>query len=261
MADAGDAGRTYGWRFWAFTVFMLALMALFVGLGVWQVQRLTEKERLIAAVAARFEQPPVELPPIAEWSATDSEQFDYRPVAVAGTYMPEATVLVFTSLGEARGPHAGPGYWVMTPLRLPAGGTVFINRGFVPQSARETFAAGGSPESGLVSLAGIARLGEAIGSFTPAPDLAMRIDWVRNPTRLATVAGRLEAPVAPVYIDLPAGSPGALPQGGETVLDFPNNHLGYVVTWFGFAALVPPLLWFWVRRQRPARLPPADQGA
>ena len=39
-------------------------------------------------------------------------------------------------------------------------------------------------------------------------------------------------------------------QGGETVLSFTNNHLGYAITWFGFAAIVPALLFFWVRRQR-----------
>jgi surfeit locus 1 family protein len=27
-----------------------------------------------------------------------------------------------------------------------------------------------------------------------------------------------------------------LPQGGETVVDFPNNHLQYAITWFGLAA-------------------------
>ncbi len=56
--------------------------------------------------------------------------------------------------------------------------------------------------------------------------------------------------MAPVYIDLPAGPEGGLPQGGETVIEFPNNHLGYAMTWYGFALLVPFLLFFWVRRQQ-----------
>ncbi len=29
--------------------------------------------------------------------------------------------------------------------------------------------------------------------------------------------------------------PGDLPQGGETLLSFPNNHLGYAFTWFDMA--------------------------
>ncbi len=72
-------------------------------------------------------------------------------------------------------------------------------------------------------------------------------------TALPRSPADLTPPVAPIFVDLPAAAPGALPQGGETVLDFPNNHLGYVITWFGFALLVPFLLWFWVRRQRRGR--------
>jgi surfeit locus 1 family protein len=58
----------------------------------------------------------------------------------------------------------------------------------------------------------------------------------------------------PLTVDLPASAPGALPQGGETVVDFPNNHLGYAFTWFGFALLTPSLLAYWIWRQlRPAK--------
>ncbi len=76
-----------------------------------------------------------------------------------------------------------------------------------------------------------------------------------NTTRLAALAGPVAQPVAPIYIDLPALGEGALPQGGETVVSFPNNHLGYAITWFGFATLVPFLLFFWVRRQRAPKQP------
>ncbi|MDO8534518.1 MAG: SURF1 family cytochrome oxidase biogenesis protein, partial [Xanthobacteraceae bacterium] len=31
-------------------------------------------------------------------------------------------------------------------------------------------------------------------------------------------------------------NPGGLPQVGETLLVFPNNHLGYALTWYGLAA-------------------------
>ena len=249
MSEAAAPRR--GWSFWAFIVLMLGLMGLFIGLGTWQVQRLDEKERLIGSVASRFELPPVALPPVAEWPAFDSEAWAYRPVKLTGSYLPEETVLVFTSLGDANGPLSGPGYWVMTPLEVSGeNGVVFINRGFVPQEQGQAFVSGGAAEVGEVTLTGIARSPEAASSFTPQPDIARRIDWVRDPARLAALVGPLPGPVAPIYVDLPAGPPGALPQGGETVVSFPNNHLGYAITWFGFALLVPPLLWFWVRRQR-----------
>ncbi len=257
MADHTRPARHVRWSFWAFIGFMLALMALFVTLGIWQVERLGEKEHLIANVASRMSLASEPLPPLGEWSAFDADAWNYRPVSVAGTFRPTETVLVFTSLADQRGKFSGPGYWVMTPLELAAGGTVFINRGFVPEASASAFAAGGTVEPGLVSLEGIARATEEINSFTPAPDTAKRIEWVRNTERLASLAGPVAQPVAPIYVDLPALGDGTLPQGGETVVSFPNNHLGYAITWFGFATLVPFLLFFWARRQRAPNLPKA----
>ena len=49
----------------------------------------------------------------------------------------------------------------------------------------------------------------------------------------------LSDPVLGLTIDAPAGSAGALPQGGETTVEFPNNHFGYALTWFGFAITTP----------------------
>lgn len=257
MAENGHAARRPRWSFWAFIGFMLVLMGLFVTLGIWQVERLGEKERLIANVASRMSLAAEPLPPVSEWSAFDADAWNYRPVTAAGTFRPAETVLVFTSLADQRGKFSGPGYWVMTPLELAAGGTVFVNRGFVPEASAEAFAAGGTVEPGLVSLMGIARASEEINSFTPSPDTAKRIEWVRNTERLASIAGPVAQPVAPIYIDLPGQGEGTLPQGGETVVSFPNNHLGYAITWFGFATLVPFLLFFWARRQRVPKPPKA----
>ena len=225
-----------------FIVLMLALTALFAVLGAWQVERLGEKERLIATVDDGLASPPV---PLADAS-------DYRPVTIAGSYIPGSTVLVFTSLTDARGQHSGPGYWVMTALALDGGGSVFVNRGFVPQAQGPDFTTAAVPV-GRQALTGIARNSESAGSFTPTPDLANRIDWVRNPARLAAFAAPLPQPLSPLFVDLPAGTPGELPQGGETVIEFPNNHLGYAITWFGFALITPVLLAFWIARQRKGR--------
>jgi surfeit locus 1 family protein len=236
----------FGWLNIAFVALMLALTGLFVTLGIWQVERLGEKEALIASVSAGLASAPV---PIESLDGP----VDYRPVTFSGTYVPGSTVLVFTSLTEPNGQFSGPGYWVMTVLALDGGGSVFVNRGFVPQERQAEFTGAEAP-TGPQNLSGIARAAEATGSFTPAADAPNRIDWVRDPQRLATFASTLPQPLLPFYIDLPAGDPGALPQGGETTVEFPNNHLGYAMTWFGFALITPVLLVFWIIRQRKTKL-------
>ena len=244
--------RRLGFGFWSFILFMLALTGLFAWLGVWQVHRLADKDALVAQVERQLTQPAYDLPPAGQWDATDLAVYAYHPLTLTGTFRNAAAVLVFTNLPEPRGRFGGPGYWLMTPFEPATGGTVFVNRGFVPQAAAPSVLQAGGPE-GEQTLSGIALAPEASGAFTPGPDKANRVEWVRDPVRLAAMA-EIDGPVFGLTVDAPAGEPGALPQGGETVVEFPNNHLGYAMTWFGFALLTPALLAFWVFRQlRPAK--------
>jgi len=241
------APRRFGLWFWTFILFMLVLTGLFGRLGKWQLDRLGEKEALIAAVDRQMAEQPYDLPAIDQWGLFSADTFAYHRMIATGTYLNDATVLVFTNLATPNGSFSGPGYWVMTPLKLDSGGIIFINRGFIPQSSSATFLGAPGP-SGTQTISGIARAPEPANAFTPGPDKAKRIEWVRDPVRLAALAG-ITDPVFALTLDAPAGEAGALPQGGETVVEFPNNHLGYAFTWFGFALITPLLLAYWVWRQ------------
>ena len=52
-----------GRRQFGFGLFTLAMIAVFIGLGVWQLQRRVEKHALIAALTERLAVEPVPLPP------------------------------------------------------------------------------------------------------------------------------------------------------------------------------------------------------
>lgn len=92
-------------------------MALFLALGVWQVQRLGWKTALIADVTARVAAAPVAAGP--EGAA------EYTRLAVAGAY--DGRQIKVKAVTDK-----GPGFWVMAPLTTEAGWTVWINRGFWP---------------------------------------------------------------------------------------------------------------------------------
>ena len=247
---ATTASRGRPWVFWSFIVFMAALVALFIYLGTWQMHRLGEKEALIAAVEQRSHLAPEPLPPATEWTSLVPADFDFRPVSLTGHFVPDQTIEVFTSLSETKGMYSGPGYWVVVPFALDSGGTVLVNRGYVPEPRGADFANDPATPAGTVTVIGLARQPEEINSFTPAADAAKRIEWVRNPARLANLLDPALAPVAPLYVDLPAGEAEALPQGGETVMAFPNRHFEYAMTWYAFALITPIMLGFWIWRQR-----------
>ncbi|MGB3337627.1 MAG: SURF1 family protein [Devosia sp.] len=246
------ARRLSSAKTWTFVAVMLALAAVCVWLGTWQMQRLGEKEALIAAVDARLHNDPVPVPSADQWSDLDLEALAYQPVSLTGTFRYNQTVTVFTSLANARGPASGPGYWVVTPFVLADGGTVFVNRGFVPQDFQEAAVTDGQGDDSQVTISGLLRPAEAAGMMTPGPNMSDRIEWVRDPERLAAMVDPAMAPFAPFYIDMPAGPTGELPQGGETIIEFPNNHLGYAYTWYGFAIVAVVMLGFWFARERAA---------
>ena len=48
---------------------------------------------------------------------------------------------------------------------------------------------------------------------------------------------RAAAEIVPIFIDADATpNPGGFPIGGVTLIDLPNSHLQYAVTWYGLAA-------------------------
>jgi surfeit locus 1 family protein len=213
----------------------LAGFVFLTSLGIWQLQRLAWKEALIARVALRMQMSFVPWPPAeAGWPNVNAEQHEYLHVRVTGTFRHDLEALCYELLSEARGKFSGPGYWVLTPLETAAGATFIVNRGFVPLDRKDAATRGEGQVAGKVTVIGYLRLPERRSWFTPADDPAHHLWQARDPAAIAKAYGLAHA--APFFVDADAAAnPGGLPQGGETKLVFPNNHLGYAITWFGLA--------------------------
>ena len=208
-------------------------VALLIGLGDWQLRRLAWKEALIAAIEARAHAAPVDAPPESEWPRLDPADYEYKRVRLSGVFYGSRQVLVFRALSEPRGRYGGPGYLVMTPLELADGATVLVNRGFVPEAQKA--AAGEGLGGGEATVVGLMRASETRNWFTPSDDPGSGQWFTRDVIAIARAEGLTRT--APFSIDADAGpDPAALPEGGETILAFPNNHFSYALTWFGMAA-------------------------
>jgi surfeit locus 1 family protein len=212
--------------------FTCVAAAILVSLGIWQLQRLAWKEGLIAEIEARANAAPQPLPPIAEWPKLRPEDYEYRHVAVNGTFEHGEEALVFRPSGGSAGKQAG--YHVLTPLRLKLGGTVIVNRGFVPLDRKEQSARLAGLIQGETTVTGLMRQPEGRNFFTPADDPAAGTYFTRDPGLIAKHFGLANA--APFSIDADATQiPGDWPKGGATERNLPNNHFSYALTWFGLA--------------------------
>jgi surfeit locus 1 family protein len=217
------------------TLLTLIVCAILVGLGIWQVQRLAWKEGLIAAVRERMHAAPIPAPPPPQWPTLDFDALEYQPVTVSGRYDNAHEAYVIYSLTSPKGPIGGVGYEVMTPFIADGGWTVYVNRGFVPTARRDPATRAAGRIEGATTVTGVLRRPADRAWFMPG-DNAAKNEWFSRDPALYAAAADLPRP-APYIIDAAADPslPGGLPQGGETIVDFPNSHLGYAITWFGLA--------------------------
>jgi surfeit locus 1 family protein len=213
-------------------ILSLAVLALFIGLGTWQVQRLKWKEGVLAEIDTRIAADPVSLP-----EAPDRARDTYLPVVVSGQFG-EGTLRVLVSTKQD-----GAGYRLISPL-LTDQGAILIDRGFV----RVADEMPPVPED-LVRIEGNLHWPDDRRSSTPDNDVAGNTWFARDLDQMADELGtqptlvivRQMTPAEPRVLPLPVTSEGV-----------PNRHLEYAGTWFLLAltwsVMTLGLLWRKKRR-------------
>ncbi len=209
-------------------IFGLAGAAVLVSLGVWQVQRLTWKQGILAQIEARIDAAPVAIPD------TPSPDDRFLAVQVTGTLVePALRVLVSTR-------DQGAGYRLINAMETD-GRRIMLDRGYIKNDLPTPPA-----PQGEVTVTGNLHWPEERDSYTPENDRAANIWFARDLDAMAAALNT--APVLLVARDLP-GDTGVtpLPVGTEGI---PNDHLGYAIQWFGLAAVWTAMLGLYIWRQR-----------
>lgn len=244
-----DSGR------FGFGLFTLAMIAAFVGLGLWQLQRRAEKHALIAALTERLAAAPVPLPPSSQWNALTPARDEFRRVTFSAAYAkPDA--MVYASGSAIREDISGPGTWAFLPAKLPSGETVVVNSGFVENTmqdrALEDRAVARLVNDQPVTLTGYLRFPESGGVLTPAANTGKRLWFARDVPDMARQLGwgEGESRLAPFYIDLEAPVPqNGIPKPGPLRVHLKDDHMQYAVTWFALAFAVMIAFGAWWRRK------------
>ena len=222
--------------------------AILIALGVWQLDRKTWKEGLIAAMTERLAAEPADLPPPETWDQLTPENAEFRRVRVRADFIPVPDTYAYVAGSALRNDIKEPGYFVFRPARLPNGRTVVVNRGYVPMNYTKQ-----SP-AGMQEITGYLRFPEKGSGFTSASDASGDTWFVRDQRAMAKARGWGE--VAPFYIDQETPvPPGGLPRPSALTVTLRNDHLGYALTWFGLAATLAGVFIAWVvsrGRQVPA---------
>jgi len=155
---------------------------------------------------------------------------EFRRVTVTGRFDNAKEAYIY-----GIGPEGAPVYHVVVPFETDSGRSVLVDRGIVPRDMRDPATRREGIIAHVTRVVGVWRTSEAPGAFTPRPDLAKRIWFVRDAGAIAradnirlAAPGLIEADATP--------NPGGWPRGGQTQVTFRNEHLQYAITWFLMAA-------------------------
>lgn len=206
--------------------------AVTIRLGLWQWHRGLSREALDAQYQSAEAAKPV---PLRVDTPVPSGA-DATRVTVRGHYDGERQLLLDNQVHDRI-----PGYQVLSPVRLEAGGMALVNRGWVPQNPDRTIFPPLPTPAGVIEVSGLWR-------SLPQPALRLAIDncpsdktpWPRivgYPTAadLRCLYGA-DTAAGMLLLD-PQAPDGFLREWTQADRRFPpQRHYGYAAQWFAFAA-------------------------
>ncbi|MBO6898285.1 MAG: SURF1 family protein [Shimia sp.] len=216
--------------FWPLFFGILGTVVL-VSLGTWQLQRMAWKEGVIAEINARIASDPVALP-----DPIDVERDKYLPVAVSGT-ITEDEIHLLASTRDA-----GAVYRLVSAFETDTGRRIMIDRGWIKTADKDA-----ARPAHDVDVVGNLHWPDERDSFTPANDVDGNIWFARDVDQMADVLNT-EPVLLIVREDSDQGAI-ATPLPVDTAA-LPNNHLEYVLTWYGLAIVWVAMTLYYLRRMR-----------
>lgn len=220
----------------------IAFIALFTALGFWQVGRYEVKLERWKAFQEAGEQSARTVNSLRRLDSLDP----FTPVVLHGRYDLSRQILLDNRVRDGR-----LGVEVFTPLRLEAGGTVLVNRGWLPmQRDRRQLPRAPGPE-GPVSVSGLA-------ASPPSPGLRLgevqKPDdwpWLTPYLLMGLVRETLDQPLAGNVVLLDPEAPGGFRRDWTPGMLSPERHMGYAVQWFALGLTVAAVwLVLTVRRRK-----------
>lgn len=240
IAGAGGSGVTRRRNLVAGWTLALLVAALFARLGLWQLDRMHEKQAMLDAVHATLQ---ARAPRPLALAADPARTRGYDWAAGEGRFLDVPAVLLDNQ--QLSGEDRGAGVRAYRVFQPAAGTPLLVELGWLPLPGNRAMPHVPLP-AGVHAVAGLLvpppSAGLARGAATPQADgtllaIALQPEALRGALHVAALAPRVLKldPAQP----LPTGAPRYVRD-----LDIlpntlpPERHLGYAVQWFGLAIAV-----------------------
>jgi surfeit locus 1 family protein len=232
-------------RLYIFLAASLLGIAVLLGLGLWQLERLQWKKALLADLErAVVDAASVSLAEAEDIMARDTSK-DYLRVELKGRFDHSSERYLF-SLRDREA-----GWQVVTPFITRDRRIVLVDRGFVPERLKQPETRLGSQIDGETRTEGFLRKHRGRGLFTPAnrPDENVWY-WPDVAAMLASLDARPGLTSSNFLVqELPSHGVAAWPRAQRpNPAAIPNNHLQYALTWFALALILAIMTFMVIRK-------------
>jgi len=227
----------------AFHLLVIVVIVAMINLAFWQLRRLDSRRQFNAEVRANANQTIVPFDDVASAISQKPSTIEWRPVRVAGVYVPGHEFLVVN-----RSQNGDTGRNVVDAMQLTDGSLLLVNRGFVPDADSVPSLPGGSIEVvGRLRVSEHRTTGQAEDNAADVLTEIHRID-------IGVLARQFSgATVRPMYVEaLFQATPALQPIVGPDTSD-EGPHLSYTIQWFIFSVCVMAGWVLAVRRSIAAR--------
>jgi surfeit locus 1 family protein len=237
---------------WAFLVFALAVGALCIRLGVWQLERLEQRRARNAAIQSQIDRPALTL----NADPITPDGLIYRRLRASGRFDPAHEIVL-----SNRAYSGQAGVHLVTPLVLEGGdAAVLVDRGWIPASQASPTGRAAFDVHGTIEVIGIGRPSQQ------EPSIALLADLTRGPDSppleawrfldLTAIQSQIPYPLLPVILEAAEPVGGVSPPKPQTEIDLSEGpHLSYAIEWFAFAAIAWIGAGAWLKRSARSKAP------
>ena len=222
------------------TIIYLCVLPLLISLGIWQLNRATQKSLIIeqrqAGMAA------IEVLHLSNSTEDNIDLIKYKHVRLQGHYDVDHQFLIDNQISAGK-----VGYFVLTPFILLDGSrSVLVNRGWVPLNATRTIL----PELKLKS-----NPIEVTGRLNSFPSVGIKLAGAETPSSgwpsvvqvvdSHVLADKLGIELFTFQVELDKELPDGFKREWQVnTIMLPEQHIAYAVQWFALAATLTGLF-FW----------------
>jgi cytochrome oxidase assembly protein ShyY1 len=233
---------------------ILVLAGVCVELGRWQLHRLDARKARNEVTRTNLAAPATPLAEIVGPQRVIGDQHDWRTAVVTGRYdTAKQVVMRYRNINDR------PGFEIVTPLLLPDGTAVLVDRGFLPKQGGE-LAPSTIPAapSGEVTVTGRLRRSERGGHTSGGTPVDGTARLINGPDFAPALGLNLYDGYLTVDKQEPAADPAFDGFPGPEIDDGP--HFFYALQWFFFALMAIGGLVYFSRRDVTEDRPESDDG-